>query len=124
MTYLLLRQIRVVTLFICMRQDFRPIVEAMLAILRDPRANRIERIECAKVLLSCYGQLLPDVNEDFLSVRQITQLRRAKQDIVERVLKKKAARKRQNRRAFLRRKIKSLEAQQPNNNGELNEQID
>lgn len=93
-----------------MKQQLKPIAAAMMAVLQDPRASRIERIECAKVLLSCYGQLIPDVNEEFLGVRQLVQLRKLKQEITERVLKKKAARKRQNRRAHLRRKIKKLEA--------------
>lgn len=92
-----------------MRNSLKPIADAMLAVLLDPRASRIERIECAKVILSCHGCLIPDVNESFLSVRQITELRRAKQQIVERILRKKAARKRQNRRAYLRRRIRALE---------------
>jgi len=92
-----------------MRNELKPIRDAMLAILLDSRSTRIERIECAKVLMSCYGQLIPEVNEQWLSVRQLTQLRMMKQQIVERVLKKKARRKRANRKAYLRRRIKELE---------------
>lgn len=83
-----------------------------MAVLQDPRASRIERIECAKVLLSCYGCLIPDVDERWLSVRQIVQLRRIKQELVERVLHQKEVRRKQNRRALLRRKIRKLKQQQ------------
>ncbi len=95
-----------------MKRELRPIAEAMTAVLQDRRASRIERIECAKVLLSCYGCLIPDVDERWLSVKQIVQLRRVKQDIIERVLHQKEVRKKQNRRAYLRRTIKKLKQQQ------------
>jgi hypothetical protein len=100
-----------------MKSDLKQVSAAMWAVLGDPRASRIERIESAKVILSCHGQLVPDVNESFLSVRQLTQLRAFKQRTVEKVMRKKERRKRQNRKAYLRRQIKTLEAQQPN--GEL-----
>ena len=83
----------------------------MWAVIRDGKASRIERIECAKVILSCYGCLIPDVNEEWLSVRQIVKLRTIKQGIVQRVLRTKDRRKRQNRRAYLRRRIKAAEQQ-------------
>jgi hypothetical protein len=97
-----------------MNSELKQLAGAMWAILRDPRASRIERVEAAKVILSCHGCLLPDVNESFLSIRQITQLRALKQRTAERVLKQKERRKRQNRRAYLRRQIKALEAPQAN----------
>lgn len=95
-----------------MKRELRPIAEAMFSILADPRSNRVERIECAKVLLSLYGQFIPDVNESFLSVRQLTQLRQVKQQIVEKVLRRKVVRKKANRRAYLRRTLNKLEATQ------------
>ncbi|HKV92330.1 MAG TPA: hypothetical protein VJW20_07260 [Candidatus Angelobacter sp.] len=95
-----------------MKKELTPISNAMMAVLQDPRASRIERIECAKVLLSCYGCLIPDVDERWLSVRQIVQLRRIKQELVERVLHQKEVRRKQNRRALLRRKIRKLKQQQ------------
>jgi len=95
-----------------MKQQLKPIAQAMSAILADPRASRIERIECAKVLLSCHGQFIPDVDEKWLSVRQLTQLRMLKQEVAERILRRKAARKRQNKSAFLRRKIRVLKVKQ------------
>jgi hypothetical protein len=95
-----------------MKKELVPVTQAMAAILQDARSSRIERIECAKVILSCHGCLLPDIDEKWLSVRQITQLRRAKQDIVERVLHQKQVRKTQNRRSYLRKTIQKLEQQQ------------
>src|SRR4051812_6333734 len=92
-----------------MKRELKPVVDAMMTILGDARASRIERIECAKLLLSCYGCLLPEINEQWLSVRQITELRRWKRDTVERILRGRAARKIQNRRAYLRRQIKNIE---------------
>ena len=103
-----------------MRKELKPITEAMMVIIDDPRSSRIERIECARVLLSCYGCLLPDINERWLSVKQITQLRRAKQDIVERVLRQKVVRKKQNRRAYLRRAIRTLEQQEASGTATVN----
>lgn len=95
-----------------MKRDLRPVAAAMSAILVDPRASRLERVEAAKVVLSCHGCLLPDVNESFLSVREITQLRRMREDTVRKVLGRKEKKKYQNRRAYIRRKIRSMEAQQ------------
>lgn len=95
-----------------MKESLKPVAAAMAAILTDPRSNRIERIEAAKVLLSCHGCLIPEVNENFLSVRQIVQLRNIKQQIVISVIAKQKRRQKQNRRAYLRRRIKELEEKQ------------
>ena len=98
-------------LLMSMRRELKELAAAMWTVIRDPKASRIERIECAKVILSCHGCLIPDVNEEWLSVRQIVKLRTMKQSVVERVLRTKDRRKRQNRRAFLRRKIRAIEAE-------------
>lgn len=92
-----------------MRKELKPIRDAMAAILADPRSNRIERIEAAKVILSCHGVLLPDVDESFLSVRQLTQLRAWKRQTVEKVLKRKEQKRLQNKRNWLRRKIRAAQ---------------
>lgn len=76
-----------------MKKHLEPVAAAMSAILEDPRASRIERIEAARVVLSCHGVLVPDVNETFLSVRQLTQLRAMRQETVARVLRKKERKK-------------------------------
>jgi hypothetical protein len=99
-----------------MRTSLKQLSEAMWRIVLDPRSSRIERIECAKVILSCHGCFLPDLNESFLTAKQVVQLRGLKQEIVERTLRRKERRKRQNRRAYLRRQIKALEAQQGGQN--------
>jgi len=95
-----------------MKTDLKPTVAAMAAIVSDPRAARIEKILAAQIILSAHGCLLPEINEQWLSVRQITQLRSVKQQIVGSVLKRKERRKKQNRRTYLRRRIKQLEETQ------------
>lgn len=92
-----------------MRKELKEVSAAMWAVIRDPKASRIERIEAGKIILSCHGCLIPDVNEEWLSARQIVKLRVLKQGIVERVLRRKDRRKRQNRRAYLRRQIRKAE---------------
>jgi hypothetical protein len=99
--------------------EIKQIAEAAWNIVRDPRSSRIERLEGLKLIAGCKGVLLPDVDERWLTVRQVTQLRRIKQELVERVLRRKAARNRQNRRAYLRRRIKALENQEGENVGRV-----
>lgn len=79
-------------------------------IVTDPPANRIERIEALKILCACKGLLLPDVNEQWLSVRQVAQLRRIKQELVEKALQRRERKKKANRRGYLRRQLKALGA--------------
>ena len=82
----------------------------MSAILNDPKATRVEKIEAAKVLAACQGVLLPELSEKILNVKQVLRLREAKQKIVEQVLRKQTARKRQNRRYYIRKKLKRIGA--------------
>jgi hypothetical protein len=96
-------------LLIDMRRELKELSGLMWAVIGDAKASRIERIEAAKIVLSCYGCLIPDVNETWLSARQIVKLRTLKQGIVEKVLRRKERRKRQNRRAYLRRRIREAE---------------
>jgi hypothetical protein len=98
-------------------REIRQIADAAWLIVRDPRATRIERLEALKLIAGCKGVLLPDIDEKWLTVRQVTQLRRIRQELVEKALRRKAARQRQNRRAFLRRRIKTLENQEGENVG-------
>jgi hypothetical protein len=63
-----------------------------------------------KLIAGCKGVLLPDVNEQWLSVRQVAQLRRIKQDLVAKVLAKRERKKRANRKQYLKRQIAALEA--------------
>jgi hypothetical protein len=78
-------------------------------IITDPISNRIERIEALKLIAAAKGLLLPDVNEQWLSVRQVAQLRRIKQQLVEKVLARKERKKKANRRQYLRKRIAVLE---------------
>jgi hypothetical protein len=98
-----------------MRRELKPVSEAMTVILADHRSSRIERILSAQIILSLHGCLLPAINEEWLSVKQVAQLRLWQRGVLERVLRKKAARKKQNRRTYLRRKIKELETQKETN---------
>ena len=76
----------------------RRIADEAWKIVVDPRANRIERIEALKLIAACKGVLLPDINEQWLTVKQVVQLRRAKQALVEKVLRRKERKRRANRR--------------------------
>ena len=49
------------------------------------------------------------MDEKFLSARQICHLRRIQQELVEKVLKRKARKAKANRKQYLRRRIKELE---------------
>jgi hypothetical protein len=78
-------------------------------IITDPKSNRIERIEALKLIAAAKGLLLPDVNEQWLSVRQVAQLRRIKQQLVEKVLARKQRKQKANRLQYLRKRIAVLE---------------
>jgi hypothetical protein len=93
-----------------MKNEIRRIADAAWQIVIDPKANRIERLEALKLVAACKGILLPELNENFLSVRQVLQLRRAKQQIVERVLRQKAQRRKANRKQYVKRQLRELEA--------------
>jgi hypothetical protein len=62
------------------------------------------------LIAAAKGVLLPDVNEQWLSVRQVAQLRRIKQDLVEKALARKERKQKANRKNYIRRKIKRIEA--------------
>ena len=83
----------------------------MLAIVEDPRASRIEKIEAAKVIAACSGILLPDTSEALLSTRQAVELRAARQAIAEKMQRRRERKRLENRRGYLRRKLRN--EQQP-----------
>lgn len=87
--------------------EIQRIKYAAWQIATDPRASRIERIEALKLVCAAKGILLPELDERFLSVKQITQLRRAKQALVEKALKRKERKRRANRKAYIRRRLKA-----------------
>ncbi len=84
-------------------------------IVVDPRANRIERLEALKLIAACKGVLLPNLDERWLSVRQVCQLRHVKQQLVEKVLLRKARKKKANRKQYIKRRLKKLEARKEMN---------
>lgn len=81
---------------------------AMLSIVEDPRASRAERIEAAKVAAAIAGVLLPDTSEALLSTRQAVELRQAKQAIADRMQRRKERKRLENRRGYLKRKLRNL----------------
>lgn len=96
-------------------RGLKPLTIAMYSIVEDPRASRIEKIEAAKVIAAIAGVLLPDVSEGLLSTRQAVALRQAKKTIVEKMLARKERKRLENRRGYLRRKLKPQpeQARQP-----------
>src|SRR6478735_6826934 len=95
-----------------MASEIQRIKDVAWAIIADPRSNRIEKLISLSLIASAKGMLLPTLDERFLSVRQVCQLRRIQQALVERVLKQKARKAKANRKAYLRRRIQKLEAEQ------------
>jgi len=95
-----------------MKREVRRIADEAWKIVLDARSARIEKIEALKLIAAARGVLLPDINEQWLTVRQVCQLRKARQELVEKALRQKARRKVENRRARLRRKIRELKAKQ------------
>lgn len=96
-----------------MKSELRRMADEAWKIALDTRASRIEKLEALKLVAAAKGVLLPELDERWLTVRQVTQLRQAKQQLVEKVLRQKAKRKRENRLHYLRKKLRTLEAQQP-----------
>ena len=94
-------------------RGLKRLVLAMYAILEDPRATRIEKIESAKVIAACSGILLPDTSEGLLSTRSAIALRQAKTAIVEKMVRHKEKKRLENRKGYLKRKLRALEADQP-----------
>jgi LPS O-antigen subunit length determinant protein (WzzB/FepE family) len=90
-------------------RGLKRLVEAMYAVISDPRASRIERIESAKVIAACSGVLLPDTSEALLSTRQAVELRAARHAIAEKMQRRKERKRLENRRGYLKRKIRTLD---------------
>jgi hypothetical protein len=78
----------------------------------DARANRIEKLSALGILCACRGIVVGEIREEWLPPKQIVQLRDIRRKLIERVLRKKAVRKRQNRKAYIRRKIRAIETAQ------------
>ena len=94
----------------------------MFKIVEDPRTSTFAKIEAAKVIAACAGVLLPDTSESYLSTKQAVELRQAKQAIAARMLKRKERRQLENRRQYLKRKLRNRQVEtvsqtQPEQNG-------
>jgi hypothetical protein len=95
-----------------MASEIQRIKEVAWAIIADPRSTRIEKLTALSLIASAKGMLLPTLDERFLSVRQVCQLRRIQQELVEKVLRRKARKAKANRKAYIRRRIQKLETEQ------------
>lgn len=89
----------------------KKLIEAMYSIIANPRASRIEMIEAAKVIAACSGVLLPDTSEALLSTRQAVELRAARAEIAEKMRRRKERKRLENRRGYLRRKLRNQDQQ-------------
>lgn len=98
--------------------EIKRIKEVAWQIIADPRSTRIEKLVALQLIASAKGMLLPALDEKFLSVRQICQLRRIQQELVEKVLQRKERKAKANRKQYLRRRIQELEATEPMENNE------
>lgn len=79
------------------------------AIVTHPAAKRFEKIEALKLICATKGVLVPDLDERFLTVKQVLQLRTAKSRIVENALRRKEKMRTVNRKAYLKRRLRELE---------------
>lgn len=80
------------------------------AIVSHPAARRFEKIEALKLICATKGILIPDLDERFLTVKQALQLRQAKSRVLEDALKRREKVRVANRRQYLKRRIRQLEA--------------
>lgn len=91
--------------------ELQRISAAAWEVADDRRTNRIERLEALRILCACRGLIVGDVDEKWLSAKQVVQLRDIRRRLVEKVLRRKERKRKANRRAYLRRQIRTLEAQ-------------
>lgn len=75
-----------------------------------PGARRIEILEALKLIACLKGYWIPDINPEFLTDRQAKELRLAKSRIVENALRRREKLRTVNRKAYLKRRLRELEA--------------
>jgi hypothetical protein len=90
-------------------------------IISNPKSTRIEKLEALKLICACRGIFLMDINEKWLSVKQVLGLRRAKQDLLEKALKRKERKRHANRKFYLKKRIAELEVNGENDEREAEE---
>lgn len=94
-----------------MKRELKPLADQMIRIVRDPSATHLERIEAMRTILAMYGMALPGITPEMLNPGQLDQLRKWQQRVAEKLEQFRQRKAQQNRRAYLRRKIKELEGQ-------------
>jgi len=92
-----------------MTQELKRLRGEAWRIVNDGRASRIERLEALKIIAAANGILLPNISEEWLTVKQAVRLRQMQQELLTKALRLKERKRKQNRRAFLRRKLRALE---------------
>lgn len=95
-----------------MKSELRRVSDTAWSIIAHPHASRLEKIEALKLIAACKGVLLPDINEQFLTAKQVAQLRIAKRTLVEKALKRKERKRKANRKQYVRRRLKALEPEE------------
>jgi len=80
----------------------------MQAILDDPRASRLEKIEAGRVAASVQGVLIPSPLDTAVPTKLGTQLQLARKAIAERLFEQQSRKAIKNRRQYVRRRIAEL----------------
>jgi hypothetical protein len=93
-----------------MKKELQRIIDEAWRIVDDRPAKKLEKLEALRIIAACNGVWIGDVDERLLGPKEAFGLRQARQSLVARALGRKAARTKQNRRAYLRKKIARLEA--------------
>ena len=91
------------------------IQQAMAAIVDDPRASKLERIEAARVALACSGLLAPDPLDKSLPTKLQIRLQAARAAIAEKLFEQREAKKLRNRKQYLQRRIAELKEKETTN---------
>jgi hypothetical protein len=98
--------------------ELKRIADEAWKIVTDARASRMEKLEGLKLIAATKGVLLPDIDERWLTVRQVCQLRMAKKTLLEKALRRKMQKTKANRKQYLKRRINELEGQKMGNTTE------
>lgn len=93
-----------------MKKDIKRIVSECWKIVDDRVTSKALKLEALRVLAACSGVWVGTADETLMDKKTAFSLRQARQQLVGRALGHKAARSKQNRRAYLRKKIAQLEA--------------
>ncbi|HEX4068184.1 MAG TPA: hypothetical protein VHZ09_19350 [Acidobacteriaceae bacterium] len=92
-----------------MTKELRQISKAMAAVLSDPKASRLERIEAARVAASVAGVLIPSPLDVAVPTKLGAQLQVARRVITEKLFEQRRKKAERNRKQYIRRRIGDLE---------------